>query len=298
MAKFELKLPKMGESVAEATLTSWLKEVGDTIEEDEAVLEIATDKVDSEVPSEVEGTIIEILFDVDAVVKVGDTIAVIETLGDEVTSSTLVTNEVEAVPEVEILEERFNSVDKNEDILNIYILEHGSWLNADQVGKKERNATFPKSGFTIDNRNLLDALVFENLKNGKKPKVFLRDDVLRTLIFTPDASRGMALLANTPDAYGHTWHLPCDDDRLTCKQFIAEISSQLGREVNHEILSPFKLKIASLFHTMIKETKELFPRYQIDNIFDSSKFKTRFPDFKVTTYQEGIREIISDYNIK
>ena len=51
MAKFELKLPKMGESVAEATITSWLKDVGETIEADEAVLEIATDKVDSEVPS-------------------------------------------------------------------------------------------------------------------------------------------------------------------------------------------------------------------------------------------------------
>ena len=55
MSKFELKLPQMGESVAEATLTSWLKEVGDTIEMDEAVFEIATDKVDSEVPSEVDG---------------------------------------------------------------------------------------------------------------------------------------------------------------------------------------------------------------------------------------------------
>ena len=59
MAKFELKLPKMGESVAEATITSWLKEVGDTIEMDEPVLEIATDKVDSEVPSEVDGKLIE-----------------------------------------------------------------------------------------------------------------------------------------------------------------------------------------------------------------------------------------------
>jgi len=79
MAKFELKLPKMGESVAEATLTAWLKEVGDTIEADEAVLEIATDKVDSEVPSEVEGILVQKLFEVDAVIEVGQTIAIIET---------------------------------------------------------------------------------------------------------------------------------------------------------------------------------------------------------------------------
>ncbi|OUR95579.1 diapophytoene dehydrogenase [Flavobacteriales bacterium 34_180_T64] len=79
MAKFELKLPKMGESVAEATITGWLKEVGDTIEADEAVLEIATDKVDSEIPSEVDGVLVEKLFDIDDVVQVGQTIAVIET---------------------------------------------------------------------------------------------------------------------------------------------------------------------------------------------------------------------------
>ncbi|MFN0730176.1 dihydrolipoamide acetyltransferase family protein [Polaribacter gochangensis] len=83
MARFELKLPKMGESVAEATITSWLKEVGDTIELDEAIVEIATDKVDSEVPSEVEGTLVEILFEKDDVVAVGATIAVIETEGGE-----------------------------------------------------------------------------------------------------------------------------------------------------------------------------------------------------------------------
>ncbi|MGG5576842.1 dihydrolipoamide acetyltransferase family protein [Myroides sp. C15-4] len=87
MAKFELKLPKMGESVAEATITNWLKNVGDRIEADETVLEIATDKVDSEVPSEVEGTLVEILFQVDDVVQVGQTIAIIETEGGEVAST-------------------------------------------------------------------------------------------------------------------------------------------------------------------------------------------------------------------
>lgn len=85
MAKFELKLPKMGESVAEATITNWLKNVGDTVEMDEAVLEIATDKVDSEVPSEVSGTLVEILFQVNDVVQVGQTIAIIETEGGAAT---------------------------------------------------------------------------------------------------------------------------------------------------------------------------------------------------------------------
>jgi 2-oxoglutarate dehydrogenase E2 component (dihydrolipoamide succinyltransferase) len=79
MARFELKLPKMGESVAEATITNWLKNIGDKIEMDEAVLEIATDKVDSEVPSEVAGILVEQLFKQDDLVQVGQTIAIIET---------------------------------------------------------------------------------------------------------------------------------------------------------------------------------------------------------------------------
>lgn len=96
MAKFELKLPKMGESVAEATITSWLKNVGDTIEADEAVLEIATDKVDSEVPSEVDGTLTEILFQVDDVVQVGQTIAIIETDATQVDATATSGNAVPA----------------------------------------------------------------------------------------------------------------------------------------------------------------------------------------------------------
>lgn len=79
MAKFELKLPKMGESVAEATINSWLKEIGDRVEVDESLIEISTDKVDSDVPSEVSGVLIEKKFGIDKIVKVGETFAIIET---------------------------------------------------------------------------------------------------------------------------------------------------------------------------------------------------------------------------
>ena len=79
MAKYELKLPSMGESVAEATITNWLKKVGDTIEAEETIAEVATDKVDSEVPCDVSGIVAEILFKVDEVVKVGQVMAIIET---------------------------------------------------------------------------------------------------------------------------------------------------------------------------------------------------------------------------
>lgn len=90
MGKFELKLPKMGESVAEATLTSWLKDIGDSIDMDEPVVEIATDKVDSEVPSEHKGVLIEKCFKINEVIKVGETIAIIETDSEIKTAETII----------------------------------------------------------------------------------------------------------------------------------------------------------------------------------------------------------------
>jgi len=87
MAKVELIMPKMGESITEATVIRWLKEVGDTIEIDEAVLEIATDKVDSEVPSFTEGVLAEKLFGDGDVVQVGEPVAIISTEGEEVSAS-------------------------------------------------------------------------------------------------------------------------------------------------------------------------------------------------------------------
>ena len=82
MARYELKLPSMGESVAEATITNWLKKVGDPIEAEETIAEVATDKVDSEVSCDVSGIVAEILFKVDEVVKVGEVMAIIETEND------------------------------------------------------------------------------------------------------------------------------------------------------------------------------------------------------------------------
>ncbi|SDR78396.1 2-oxoglutarate dehydrogenase E2 component (dihydrolipoamide succinyltransferase) [Polaribacter sp. KT25b] len=114
MARFELKLPKMGESVAEATITSWLKEVGDTIELDEAIVEIATDKVDSEVPSEVEGTLIEILYQKDAIISVGETIAIIET---ETSGETPIATQPKAEVPKEV-EEIENAIEKAVNVVS------------------------------------------------------------------------------------------------------------------------------------------------------------------------------------
>ena len=78
---YEFKMPKLGESITEAAIITWFKNVGDTIEEDEMLLEVATDKVDSEVPSTVSGVVEKILFEANDVIKIGETIAIIKTDG-------------------------------------------------------------------------------------------------------------------------------------------------------------------------------------------------------------------------
>jgi 2-oxoglutarate dehydrogenase E2 component (dihydrolipoamide succinyltransferase) len=83
MSTFEILMPKMGESVEEATITKWFVSVGDKIEEDDVLLEIATDKVDSEIPSPVAGTVKEILFETDSLVAVGKPVAIIALEGED-----------------------------------------------------------------------------------------------------------------------------------------------------------------------------------------------------------------------
>lgn len=101
MAQHELIMPKMGESVAEATIINWLKDEGDSIDMEESVLEIATDKVDSEVPSPVEGTLVKKMFAENDVVKVGEVIAIIETAGGDSGSSAASSNGTAAAAPVE-----------------------------------------------------------------------------------------------------------------------------------------------------------------------------------------------------
>lgn len=110
MANVDVLLPKMGESVAEATITTWLKEVGDTIEEDEPIVEIATDKVDSEVPAPVSGVLVEKLFNEGDVVQVGAVFAIIGAEGEE----TIVA--IDKPVKAEVVEELTASLTNNETI--------------------------------------------------------------------------------------------------------------------------------------------------------------------------------------
>ncbi len=141
-------------------------------------------------------------------------------------------------------------------------------------------------------QSITNSMIFEKIAQRKKLIVPVKDNTKRTLIWTPDASRAMALIGNTPDAYGQTWHLPCDDQRLTYKQIIDQSSQFLQRKLPYQILPMLFFKFGSLFNKQAKELLELLPRYKYDNIFVSDKFKKRFPEFKITTYNEGIKKML------
>ncbi|MDC7718670.1 SDR family oxidoreductase [Vogesella sp. DC21W] len=140
-------------------------------------------------------------------------------------------------------------------------------------------------------QSITNTLIFDNLKQGKAPRVPVRDDTKRTLIWTPDASRALAALGNTPDAFGQTWHLPCCDDQPTYRQFVTMATAAFGNAPSYSVIGKWAFAIFGLFSKPAREVRELLPRYERDNLFDSSKFKRRFPDFVVTTYQQGIGEI-------
>jgi len=133
MGKYLLKLPKMGESIAEATITKWLKEVGDIVEVDESIVEIATDKVDSDVPSEFKGKLIKKNFEVNDIVKVGDTIAEIQT--DSIDTDDEILDNSSNKKEVAIIEnlndEVVNLIDEVE-IPSIELLDDSNKIESDK----------------------------------------------------------------------------------------------------------------------------------------------------------------------
>ncbi|WP_276979963.1 dihydrolipoamide acetyltransferase family protein [Flavobacterium filum] len=164
---FEFKMPKMGESISEATIISWTKNVGDYIEAEETLLEVATDKVDSEVPSPVSGTITEIRFQKDDVVEVGTVLALIDAEGKQEPrskSQEIITAKVESQPEViKPSNIEFKQVKTNPDAyLSPLIISIAQKENL----SLEEVQSIPGSG--IDGR-IQKSDVFNYLKNRKYP---------------------------------------------------------------------------------------------------------------------------------
>ena len=126
--KYELTLPKMGESVEEATIVNWLKNVGDDVKIDDFIVEIATDKVDSEVPSDVDGKIIELCFKVNDVVKVGETICIIELSNESSSAKTI--DIIEEIPNIDlVLDDKNDEKIETNEILKSSKIENDIYIS-------------------------------------------------------------------------------------------------------------------------------------------------------------------------
>ncbi|WP_067709452.1 NAD-dependent epimerase/dehydratase family protein [Nocardia yamanashiensis] len=143
-------------------------------------------------------------------------------------------------------------------------------------------------------KSYTNSLVFDRIAAGQRPFVPVNAHAVRSLIWTPDASRALARLGNTPDAYGQTWHLPVDPNRQSYAQLIESAGEITGRTIGYTVLPMLAFRLGRHIVKTLDEMYELLDRYRDDNIFDSAKFTTRFPDFQVTTYREGIEQILTD----
>ena len=168
MARVELIMPKMGESVSEATIITWTKEIGDKVELDETIVEIATDKVDSEVPSTHEGKLVEKLFNADDVVQVGDIFAVLET-EESVESENYTqkiqdnTQKVDNVDTESIIENQSNITSVKSEINNINTVKSETRFYSPLVKNIAK-----KEGITIDELNSING-------SGKEGRVTKSD---------------------------------------------------------------------------------------------------------------------------
>ncbi|WET01563.1 dihydrolipoamide acetyltransferase family protein [Flavobacterium sp. YJ01] len=208
MARFELKLPKMGESVAEATITNWLKEVGDKIEADEAVLEIATDKVDSEVPSEVSGILVEQLFGKDDLVQVGQTIAIIETEGGETTAP----EAVNAVQETADAPAEATEIEKSIEEVKETVSSTQDFSSSDKFFSPLVKNIAKEEGISLNE--------LENMSGSGKDGRVTKEDILK---YIEDRKSGVV---QTPKAVEETQKVTAETPKVQTPEPVVQKSQQ------------------------------------------------------------------------
>ena len=194
MTKYNLTLPKMGESVEEATIVNWLKNIGDEIKADDFIVEVATDKVDSEVPCDVNGVLVEKCFEINDIVKVGETLCVIET------SDTQQEKIIQAIPNLDLIVEDENNQEIIEAKENINKKSDDSFLSPlvrsiiDKEGISQNDLSKIKGSGKkgrltkkdlfefLGNKNTDDEKADINLDINFKPKLIANDsDTVREL---------------------------------------------------------------------------------------------------------------------
>jgi len=136
--------------------------------------------------------------------------------------------------------------------------------------------------------SVFNMLVIDNLKKGKNANWLLNDKVKHSFTYTSDASKAVALIGNTPEAFNQTWHLPTDKNAMTGEEYIRLAAELLGVPAKWSVYKNWQLKLAGLFNSDIRESFEMLYQSENEYIFDSSKYETYFK-IKPTPYREGIK---------
>ncbi len=151
-----------------------------------------------------------------------------------------------------------------------------------------RSADFYGPG---NERSFITEMVYKNIKKGKASNWLINADKKHSFTYTPDAAKATALLGNTNDAYNQVWHLPTDSDTLTGREIVSLYAKEMNGSGKVSVMPMWLIKILGLFIPIMKEMPEMMYQYDRDYFFDSSKFEKKF-NFKVTTYQEGVRNTV------
>lgn len=147
--------------------------------------------------------------------------------------------------------------------------------------------------FASGKSSILYQLVTDNLLKGKRANWLINADKIHNFTFVLDAAKGTAILGNTPDAFNQVWHLPTDATKLTGRQWIELLATELNTKPRYSILSETMLGLLGIFMPVLKEVKEMAYQYDRDYFFDSSKFNQRF-SYTPVTAKEAVRLIIQE----
>lgn len=135
--------------------------------------------------------------------------------------------------------------------------------------------------------SLTHSTVFEKLRAGKSPQWIGNPKTVHTFSYTPDASHAVAVLAQSPEAYGQTWHAPTSKEELTGEDFARLACGQAGRPFKLQVVPRWLLKLMGIFIPVLRENDEMMYQFECDYRFDSSKVESAY-GLHATPYAEGI----------
>lgn len=153
-----------------------------------------------------------------------------------------------------------------------------------------RSADFYGPGFEKP-ISILHETVFKPLSSGSTANWIGKDTCKHSFTYAPDAGRATALLGNTPEAYGETWHMPTASEPYTGKEWAENIANEFGVKSKYRTISKFIVRMMGLFMPVMRENMEMMYQYDRDYVFNSDKFEKRF-QFKPTPYKKGIAEVV------